>query len=121
MNFDPTKTTSQSDVLDVARAQVMQVALGHAPSIQAGDPLPPFFHQLYFWQPQPPSALGRDGHPTVGGIVPDTGLPRRMWAGGSLMFDHPILGRKIIYPIMYQYMGGRSAVGGWGVGTEVAG
>ena len=91
MNFDPTKTTSQSDVLDVARAQAMQVALGHAPSIQAGDPLPPFFHQLYFWQPQPPSALGRDGHPTVGGIVPDTGLPRRMWAGGSLMFDHPIL------------------------------
>lgn len=91
MNFDPSQTTSQSDVLDVARAQAMQIALGHDASIQAGDPLPPFFHQLYFWQPQPPSDLGRDGHPKVGGLVPDMGLPRRMWAGGSLMFDRPLV------------------------------
>jgi 3-methylfumaryl-CoA hydratase len=91
MIFDPSKTTSQSDVLDVDRAQAMQIALGHTPSIQAGDPLLPFFHQLYFWQPQPPNQLGRDGHPKVGGVIPDMGLPRRMWAGGSLMFDKPLV------------------------------
>ena len=91
MNIDPSQTASQSDVLDVARAQAMQYALGHDPSIQSGDPLPPFFHQLYFWQPQPASSLGRDGHPKVGGLVPDMGLPRRMWAGGSLMFDRPLV------------------------------
>ena len=91
MNIDPSQTASQSDVLDVARAQAMQHALGHDPSIQSGDPLPPFFHQLYFWQPQPASSLGRDGHPKVGGLVPDMGLPRRMWAGGSLMFDRPLV------------------------------
>lgn len=91
MNFDLNQTTFQSDVLDVARAQAMQIALGQHPSIDAGDPLPPFFHQLYFWDPQPPSGLGRDGHPKVGGLVPDMGLPRRMWAGGRLVFAAPVI------------------------------
>lgn len=68
----------------------MQVALGQAPSLKAGDALPPFFHQLYFWTPVPPAQLGRDGHPRVGGLIPDMGLPRRMWAGGRLAFDAPL-------------------------------
>ncbi|WP_390912019.1 acyl dehydratase [Pseudosulfitobacter sp. SM2401] len=90
MNFDPTASASQSDVMDVARATAMQVALGQNPSIAQGDVLPPFFHQLYFWTPQPPDQLGRDGHPKVGGLIPDMGLPRRMWAGGRLAFHSPL-------------------------------
>lgn len=90
MDDDVPVKTSQTDVLDPARAAAFQVALGGAPSITAGDALPVFFHQLYFWTPQPPSGLGRDGHPKVGGIVPDLGLPRRMWAGGRLKFDLPL-------------------------------
>ncbi|MBV2359614.1 MaoC family dehydratase N-terminal domain-containing protein [Thalassococcus sp. CAU 1522] len=78
--------TRQTDILDPARARAFQVALGDAATIDTGAPLPPFFHQLYFWDPQPPSGLGRDGHPKVGGLIPDLGLPRRMWAGGSLRF-----------------------------------
>ena len=81
---------SQSDVMDPARAAGFQVAMGLAPTLGAGDGLPPFFHQLYFWTPQPPNALGRDGHPKVGGLIPDLGLPRRMWAGGRLAFDRPV-------------------------------
>ena len=81
---------TQSDVMDPARAQAMQVTLGHAPSLQKGDALPPFFHQLYFWTPKPPDDLGRDGHPKVGGLIPDMGLPRRMWAGGRLKFAAPL-------------------------------
>ncbi|MDG1448534.1 MAG: acyl dehydratase, partial [Ascidiaceihabitans sp.] len=77
--------------MDAARANAMLVSLGLPPSIETGDPLLPFFHQLYFWEPQQPTALGRDGHPKVGGLVPDMGLPRRMWAGGRLKFDTPIL------------------------------
>ena len=80
----------QSDVMDAARAQAMQVGLVRAATLKAGDPLPPFFHQLYFWTPLPPDALGRDGHPKVGGLIPDMGLPRRMWAGGRLRFDAPL-------------------------------
>lgn len=71
----------------------MQVALGQIPDIAQGTPLPPFFHQLYFWAPQPPDRLGRDGHPGVGGggLIPDMGLPRRMWAGGRLEFISPLI------------------------------
>ena len=81
---------TQIDVLDPARAQAMQVVLGHTPTLKAGDALPPFFHQLYFWTPVPADGLGRDGHPTVGGLIPDMGLPRRMWAGGRLQFHAPL-------------------------------
>ncbi|MGR3761667.1 FAS1-like dehydratase domain-containing protein [Roseobacteraceae bacterium NS-SX3] len=80
------------DVMDPARAAAFQAALGETPAIAAGSVLPPFFHQLYFWTPQAPEGLGRDGHPRVGqgGLIPDMGLPRRMWAGGRLRFDQPL-------------------------------
>lgn len=86
MNSDAANPSSQSDMLDPARAAALQVALGQIGDIGVGDPLPAFFHQLYFWTPQVPSELGRDGHPKVGGLIPDMGLPRRMWAGGRLQF-----------------------------------
>jgi 3-methylfumaryl-CoA hydratase len=82
--------TSQSDLIDPARANAMQVMLGRTDAFAIGDPLPPFYHQLYFWTPEPPSGLGRDGHPKVGGLIPDMGLPRRMWAGGRLEFHMPL-------------------------------
>ncbi len=74
------------DLMDPARARAMQATLGKAATIAEGDPLPPFFHQMYFWDPQAPENLGRDGHPKVGTVIPDMGLPRRMWAGGRLEF-----------------------------------
>ncbi len=81
--------------MDPARAAAMQIAMGMEVDIADGSPLPPFFHQLYFWKPQPPAGLGRDGHPQVGGLIPDLGLPRRMWAGGRLSFETPlIVGRE---------------------------
>ncbi|WP_170763374.1 acyl dehydratase [Ruegeria lacuscaerulensis] len=82
---------TQTDVIDPARAAAFQAALGQAVTIGHGAPLPPFFHQLYFWSPRPPQELGRDGHPKVGGaLIPDMGLPRRMWAGGRLHFHAPL-------------------------------
>ncbi|WP_270725022.1 FAS1-like dehydratase domain-containing protein [Shimia sp. Alg240-R146] len=90
MNHDSPAALRQSDVLDPARAQAFLTALGRDDEVSAGDALLPFFHQLYFWDAQLPSALGRDGHPKVGGIIPDMGLPRRMWAGGQLEFFSPL-------------------------------
>ena len=86
---DP-RIQSQSDGMDPARAAAFQAALGQAQTVNAGSALPPFFHQLYFWQALPPKRLGRDGHPDVGGLIPDMGLPRRMWAGGELRFHRPL-------------------------------
>lgn len=86
MQADPVPHIVQ-DPMDPARAAALMAALGQpAP----GDALPPFFHHLYFWEPQPPGQLGRDGHPKVGGLIPDMGLPRRMWAGGRLAFHAPL-------------------------------
>ena len=80
----------QSDVLDPARANALLAALGRDGALDVGDALPPFFHQLFFWEARPPAALGQDGHPKVGGLIPDMGLPRRMWAGGRLTFHQPL-------------------------------
>lgn len=90
MQDDAPPRSRQSDPLDPARAQAMLATLGVMDNLQAGDVLPPFFHHLYFWNAQVPNALGRDGHPKVGGLIPDMGLPRRMWAGGRLRFDHAL-------------------------------
>lgn len=82
----------RADILDPARAAALQVTLGQEPSVAAGSPLPPFFHQLYFWSPRAPGELGRDGHPQVGdSLIPDMGLPRRMWAAGRLQFRQPLI------------------------------
>ncbi|MBP0483113.1 FAS1-like dehydratase domain-containing protein [Sagittula salina] len=82
---------TQVDAMDPARAQALMATLGLSGTIAAGDPLPPFFHQVYFWDARPPEALGRDGHPRTGDdLIPDLGLPRRMWAGGRLTFHAPL-------------------------------
>ncbi|WP_171124398.1 MULTISPECIES: MaoC family dehydratase N-terminal domain-containing protein [unclassified Ruegeria] len=90
------KVETQTDVLDPARAAALQIALGQGGTIRAGTPLPAFFHHLYFWTPQPPDGLGRDGHPKVGGgLIPDLGLPRRMWAGGRLEYHAPLFAGRV--------------------------
>jgi 3-methylfumaryl-CoA hydratase len=85
------------DPMDPARGAALAAALGLP--FDPAAPLPPFFHQVHFWQAEPPGRLGRDGHPAVGtgGLIPDMGLPRRMWAGGRLEFLHPLVaGRPAI-------------------------
>ncbi|KMK65517.1 MaoC family dehydratase N-terminal domain-containing protein [Puniceibacterium sp. IMCC21224] len=91
MQSDSPPEMRQTDAMDPARACALLAALGLPDDVRVGAALPPFFHQLYFWDPQPPAALGRDGHPRIGsGLIPDMGLPRRMWAGGVLEFLAPL-------------------------------
>lgn len=86
------QSQTTSCAIDPARAQTLHATLGlSCPAPMAGDALPPFWHQIYFWDPQPPENLGRDGHPAIGGFIPDLGLPRRMWAGGALQFHAPLI------------------------------
>ena len=56
------------------------------PSPGAGDVLPPLWHWLAFLPITAQRELGSDGHPRVGGFLPSTGLPRRMFAGGTVDF-----------------------------------
>lgn len=83
------KTQTLADTLDPARALALHRTLGlpGAP----GDVLPPFAHQIYFWDAVGPDELGVDCHPRTGlGLIPDLGLPQRMWAGGALEFHTPL-------------------------------
>lgn len=91
MQSDQSRTKCQADPFDIGRAHALQATLGQEPDLRTGDPMPPFFHQIYFWDPQPTAKLGRDGHAATGGFIPDLGLPRRMWAAGKLVFHRPLL------------------------------
>ena len=90
--MSPAPSLTVKDRLDPARAEACAAVLSR-PS--PGDVLPPFWHHLHFWEVRPPADLGRDGHIAKGvGLIPDLGLSRRMWAGGSLEWLHPLtLGR----------------------------
>ena len=79
------------DVLEPARSNALLAALGDARCLKAGDALPPLHHWLYFWNVVTPEGLGEDGHPAKGGFLPPVPLPRRMWAGGRLTFERPLL------------------------------
>lgn len=85
------RSQSMTDVLDPARSNALDVALGGAGELKAGDPMPLLDHWLHFWEVKPPAGLGADGHPAKGGFLPPVPLPRRMWAGGRLRFHQPLL------------------------------
>ncbi len=57
---------------------------------QAGDPLPPLWHWLFFLPLARQSEIGPDGHPRRGDFLPPVPLPRRMWAGGRFVFHAPL-------------------------------
>jgi 3-methylfumaryl-CoA hydratase len=81
------KTESVSDVV----TPVPIAALAATLDIDASfDRLPPLWHWLYFLPVHRWSDLGPDGHPKRGGFLPPVPLPRRMWAGGRVEFQHPL-------------------------------
>ena len=55
-----------------------------------GAVLPPLWHWAAFPPAVPMEGLGPDGHPRLGGFLPDLGLSRRMWAGGRVEFHAPL-------------------------------
>ena len=57
------------------------------PAPVPGTPLPPLWHWLYFLPHHRQSEIGPDGHARRGGFLPPVPLPRRMWAGGRLVWE----------------------------------
>lgn len=85
------RRTETSVVLSPLQATRMAATLGRATAYVEGDVLPHGWHWLYFHDIVPADSLGEDGHPALGTTMPPVPLPRRMWAGGSLAFDAPVL------------------------------
>lgn len=91
------------DVLDLGRARAMQATLDRSGyRLETGDPLPPLWHWMYFWELAPTAGLGADGHPRRDEFLPPIPLPRRMWAGSRVRFladlplGAPVLRRSVI-------------------------
>ena len=77
--------------LDAAQANRMAATLDREPTFTDGDALPAAWHWLFFHDIVPASKLGGDGHPALGVTMPPVPLPRRMWAGGRLEFEAPLV------------------------------
>jgi 3-methylfumaryl-CoA hydratase len=58
--------------------------------LEPDDPAPLGIHWCLAPAVAPTSRLGPDGHPARGGFLPPVPLPRRMWAGGELVFERPL-------------------------------
>ncbi len=82
-------TETRTDKVDPARAAALLATLGTGGDVRVGQALPPLSHLAFFWDLVAEEGLGRDGHPKLGGLIPDLGLPKRMWAGGRLTFHQP--------------------------------
>lgn len=85
------RRTETSAVLSPLQATRMAATLGRTTTFAEGDVLPPGWHWLYFNDIVPAGLLGGDGHPALGTTMPPVPLPRRMWAGGNIAFDAPVL------------------------------
>lgn len=83
-------TRTSKDIIRTWPVAALAATLGNdAPG--EGEPLPPLRHWLYFLPLDPLATAGPDGHARTGDFLPDTGLPRRMWAGGRIIFHRPLL------------------------------
>lgn len=81
------RTESVTDNVSTWPAVALAAALDLDDLPGAGDALAPVWHWLYFLPTHKASELGYDGHAQLGGFLPPVPLPRRMWAGGRLVFE----------------------------------
>jgi 3-methylfumaryl-CoA hydratase len=85
------RTETLNDVVTAAPVAAMAATLDNGNAVpDAGGPLPPLWHWLYFLPRPKRSEIGPDGHAARGGFLPPVPLPRRMWAGGRLAWHDAI-------------------------------
>lgn len=84
------KTQSDSETLSQTTVRQFAATFDRDWSCAPGDKAPLLIHLCLAQPIAPMSALGRDGHPALGGFLPPVPLPRRMWAGGAFEFHGPI-------------------------------
>jgi len=90
------RTETTEDAAAAGPVQRLAAVLDHAGGVWRAGEVPPLGHWLYFLPAVAQSALGEDGHPRRGGLLPPVALPRRMWAGGEIEFLAPIgLGARL--------------------------
>lgn len=79
------------DTVDLRLARSLAATLGDDPAAVAdGAPAPLCVHWCLAPAIVPEAETGPDGHPARGGFLPPVPLPRRMWAGGEILFETPL-------------------------------
>ena len=79
------------DQIGATPVNALNATLDHpAMPVEAGAPLPPLWHWLYFLPLHRQGEIGPDGHAKRGGFLPPVPLPRRMWAGSQFEFRSPV-------------------------------
>ncbi len=81
---------TRSELISEVHARAMAATLDHLSAPATGDPLPPGWQWLFFNPAARRSELGVDGHPARGGFLPPVELPRRMWAGSRIRYEHDL-------------------------------
>jgi 3-methylfumaryl-CoA hydratase len=78
----------QHDLSDERRFARLAATLDHDTFSRSAAAVPPLGHWLCFLPNERQGLIGLDGHPirTKDGLLPDVGLPRRMWAGSRIKF-----------------------------------
>jgi 3-methylfumaryl-CoA hydratase len=85
------RSERRTDFVAAALVAALAAALDRdEPEPLPGSDVPPLAHWLCFQPLARQSEIGADGHPRRGGFLPPVALPRRMWAGGRLVFHHPL-------------------------------
>jgi 3-methylfumaryl-CoA hydratase len=84
------RTQEASTVIDPWPAAALTTALGRDDPRASGDPVPPFWHQLYAKPVVAAARTGPDGHERLGEFLPAVPDARRMWAGGRLTIHKPL-------------------------------
>ena len=85
------KTRESRDVISPRLANSLAAILDEAPALTEGDLPPVGIHWCLSPDIARMSRLGPDGHPARGDFLPPIPLPRRMWAGGELVFSGEFL------------------------------
>jgi len=84
------RTQTTTDAFDLGHAACVAATLGK-PAPRKGDPMPELWHWCFFLEAVGMDALGTDGHPARGTFLPPAEGRNRMWAGGRVYFDSPLL------------------------------
>jgi 3-methylfumaryl-CoA hydratase len=77
--------------ISAEHAGKVAAVLDAADELSAGAELPLLWHWAFFTPAAPTASLGHDGHPRLPAQGPTADLPRRMWAGGRVHLNFPLV------------------------------
>jgi 3-methylfumaryl-CoA hydratase len=90
MAWEPHTVTTEELVDPAPVAALVALFDDGVPTPRPGDELPPLWHWVALPRWPVSAETGIDGHPARGSFLPPVELPRRMFAGGEVVFHGPL-------------------------------